>query len=217
MSISGRFFAILGPDGTGKSTVIDELSNYMPKFLNVNKDYIKIIHFRPNLIPNISRLVISRRNKYIEQDFTVPHSARPSGYVLSMFRLFYYFLDYVIGYFVKVRPSLVKGDLVIFDRYFYDFIVDPLRSRVNLPKFIPMVLMKFIPKPTLIVFLDNDATTILQRKRELSASEIVRQISEYRSLIKILPNAISVDGRKPVAEIVERIAMEYIKRITISV
>ncbi len=212
-----QMIVIIGPDGSGKSTVANQLQDIICEIFKWDKKKMRTLHFRPNLLPNIQKLVTFWRSTDTSGDFANPHRAKPSNFVISLFRLFYYFLDYTFGYLVKVYPLLGKLNIILFDRYYYDFIIDPSRSRIKLPRFIPMLLLKLIPKPTLTVLIDNDVDTILHRKQELPVPEIERQIAEYRSLIKYLPNATCVNGRKPIVDIVEEIAIEYIKKITIPV
>lgn len=212
-----QMIVLIGPDGTGKSTVVDHLKEGVCNLMKWDIAKIKIFHFRPNILPNLKKLLPFGGKGTAAEEFTNPHRTKPSNAIFSLIRLLYYIGDYIFGYYYRLHWLFGKHYILLFDRYYYDFIVDPARSRIKLPKFIPMFLLKIVPKPTLTVLIDNDVDTILERKQELPASEIARQIKEYRSLLKLLPNAIAVDGRKSVADIVEEIAAEYIKKITIPV
>jgi thymidylate kinase len=213
ISVQNVSIALIGPDGTGKSTIIESLVKMIPLITKSDTSNVHVFHFRPQMLPNIRQVVTLGRMEESYENFTRPHRAIPSGFTASLFRLFYYLVDYIIGYFIRVRPLLSQYKIVIFDRYFYDFIVDPARSRVKLPKFIPMFLMKLVPKPILCVYLDNDVETILQRKQELPPDELSRQLREYRELVAKFPWFYKVDSRKPVENIVRKISIEYIKRI----
>ncbi len=92
---------------------------------------------------------------------------------------------------------LVRSTCVVFDRYYYDLIVDPCRYRFGGPKFAPIVINKFIPKPDLIILLDAPVEILLQRKQEVSFSEAERQRTEYLNLIKKLPSSVVVNSAQP--------------------
>lgn len=209
-----KMVVIIGPDGTGKTTVIEKLSDHISELCKYDKKKVKIFHFRPSMLPNLKRLLTPNKSRATDEEFTRPHRAQPSGFIMSLFRQLYYFTDYTVGYFIKVRPLFAKGNLVFFDRYFYDFIVDPARSRVKLPQFIPLFLMKLVPKPKVAIYLDNDTETILKRKQELSKNELSRQLTEYRNLTEKFPWFYRVDGRKPVEDIVREISAIYVKEVT---
>ena len=212
-----RMIVLIGADGTGKSTIIEHLKNRAGNLLKWDTARIKILHFRPGILPNLSKLVFWRKGRLAADDSANPHCAKPSNAFVSFIRLLYYTFDYVFGYYVRLRWLFGRHYIILFDRYYYDFIVDPARSRIKLPKIVPMFVMRLIPRPTLTVLIDNDVETILDRKQELPASEIVRQLGEYRTLIKSLPNAISVDGRNSVVDTVDEIVIEYIRNIAMPI
>ncbi|MDQ7786905.1 MAG: hypothetical protein RDU01_04805 [Thermodesulfovibrionales bacterium] len=208
------FLSIIGPDGTGKTTIINALTDLFVDVFKTKHSNICVFHFRPLLLPNLKKLFSLGRHKGIEEDFTKPHRAKPSGVILSIFRLLYYFIDYTIGYLIKVKPLFARNKIVIFDRYYYDFIVDPARARIKLPKIIPITLMKLLPMPAIVIFLDNKAEIIYKRKQELPIEEISRQLVEYNNLTYKYSCFYKVDSSKAVSEIAKEIACEFVKRIT---
>ena len=70
----------------------------------------------------------------------------------------------------------------MYDRYYFDFILDGRRTSIDLGTTLPKALYRFINKPTLNIFLFADAETILKRKQELSASVIEKLTAKYKSL-----------------------------------
>ena len=90
-----------------------------------------------------------------------------------MTRLLYYSLDYIIGYFVKVKSVVRITRLVIFDRYYTDIICDSRRSRIYLNyKFLYRFGKLFIPSLNYNILLTASSETILARKRELDEEDI---------------------------------------------
>lgn len=91
----------------------------------------------------------------------------------SLARLLYYSVDYIIGYFVKVKSVIRITRIVIFDRYYTDIICDSRRSRIYLNyKFLYWFGKLFIPSLNYNILLTASTKTILARKRELDAEGI---------------------------------------------
>jgi len=199
---------LIGPDGCGKSTVAKEIIKKIGN-LSLNGP-AKRRHLRPGLLPSLADLPHPSRwrNGSFPDGPPVkdPHGSKPSGPIISFARLFYYAADYILGYYINVAPhSRWRHKIVLFERYYYDFIVDPLRSRISLPGWVAKSLLPLIPKPDVVIYLDAPPEVILARKQELPLDEIKRQIEAYRSLVQDLPNAHTVDATRPVEEIVNDI------------
>ncbi len=166
---TGILVAILGPDGVGKSTVISGLIGA----LNLGFwGRHRLFHWRPQAL-------FSGRETGIN---TTPHAKTPRGAFLSMAYLTAFFLDHWFGYLFIVRPSLARSNFVLFDRYFHDVLVDPIRYRYGGPKWFARFLSYLVPEPDLVVLLDADQQQIFSRKAELPPDEIERQRRTYRRL-----------------------------------
>lgn len=209
----GSMITIIGPDGSGKSTVADHLKEALCHIMSKDHHDVQIPHFRPNIFPNLKKLLSGKSYDESKEEFTSPHRAAPAGLLSSFFRLTYYWLDYVIGYWFFIRRHCVAGKIFIFDRYFYDFIVDPFRSRIKLPNRILFLFLKITPKPDMAILLNCDSRTIYERKKELPQVEIERQLKIYNKLANKYSNFFVVDSNKSVDKIVNYVTREYIKRI----
>ena len=117
-----------------------------------------------------------------DKDFTNPHRAKLAGKFSSFIRMTYYWLDYVIGMPLILRNNAQFSRFTIFDRYIYDFLVDPRRSRINLPYWLRKGFSKLVKQPKIVFILDAPAELIYKRKQELSLDEISRQLVEFRKL-----------------------------------
>ena len=115
----GMLVALCGPDGCGKSTaavsIIDGLRvSYSPE---KHAHY----HWKPPLFS-----VARRAARPAPAD---PHAEEPRNAVLSLLYFGFHWLEFVLGYWLRVRPIAFRGGLVLIDRYFYDFLVDQRRYR----------------------------------------------------------------------------------------
>ena len=166
----GLSIGFTGPDGSGKTTVIDAI------VANLNKVYtaIQLFHFRPTIIPNLGEAAHKTKLKStVDIDYSNPHRGEKTGKLNSLIRLLYYSVDYIFGYFLKVRPQLRKRSIVIFDRYFTDIIADSRRSRIHLkPQFLYWFGKLLIPKLDYNILLTADRDIILKPKQELTAEGI---------------------------------------------
>lgn len=200
----GIAVAILGTDGAGKSTIIEHIRPVLKTALHGKIFYE---HMRPNLLPSLARL-FGRPVK--EGPTTDPHADKPSGFLGSLVRLSYYTVDYVIGYWIKVFPALVKRPcMYVFDRYFYDYHIDPYRSLISSPRWITKALSLFIPKPDIILCLGADPEIIHARKPELPLEEFKRQIKALRQFCDKNKRAVWIDTGCSIEESVNQ-ALEAI-------
>ena len=170
-SRTGFSIGFTGPDGSGKTTVIDTiLERIAPVFKVAHKYY----HFRPALFGNLGDVAHSAGiKKEVDRNYNDPHRGSKTGKANSLLRLCYYSLDYIIGYFIKVKSATRITRIVIFDRYFTDIICDSRRSRIYLgPKFLYWWGKLFIPTLDYNILLTASSETILARKRELDEEGI---------------------------------------------
>ena len=169
----GKMIVLLGTDGAGKSTVIEAIK---PALMDATHKALLVKHLRPRLFPPLGR--IKEKTRDDNEVVTDPHGAVASGYFLSLVRLAYYFLDYTIGYWLLIRPALSKSpNIVLFDRYAYDILLDPKRLRINLPQWALRIFVNIVPKPDLTICLYGDPEVLAQRKNELPVQEVERQVN----------------------------------------
>ena len=181
---------LLGPDGVGKSSVINGIGSGWSAGFRECKSY----HLRP--IP-------FRRQRQPETNCD-PHGKPARGTLVSVFKLVYLLLANWLGYLAAVRPQLAQGTLVLFDRYFPDCLVDPKRYRLPPScQCITKLIASLLPEPDLYLVLDAPMSVLQQRKREVTQEESERQRKAYAMGLARLPNLAVVDAARPLAEVVE--------------
>jgi thymidylate kinase len=198
-----NFISVQGADGTGKSTFIEGLVKAIA-FYNVSEiSKSHVYHHRPKILPNLGAAGEKAKVMKEDKDFTNPHRAKPSGFIVSFIRMTYYWLDYVIGVPLKLRKDVQFDRFTIYDRYIYDFLIDPHRSRINLPYWIRKLFTNMAIQPRIVFVLIADAETIYKRKQELTIDEINRQLGEFSKLAKTHKRFVVIDASKSPEDMVE--------------
>lgn len=184
----GFTVAFLGTDGSGKSTLIESVTAPIGRMLHSKVHYE---HLRPNMLPSLARLAGKPQK---EGPTTDPHGGKVAGRISSLVRFAYYYVDYVVGYWLKIYPILVKRpSMVFFDRYYYEYMIDPRRCAVRLPRGWARFWSWFIPKPDLILCLGGDPEKIYARKPETSLEEVQRQVAELKCFCDGNKRAVWID------------------------
>jgi thymidylate kinase len=187
----GLWIALFGPDGAGKSAAIQRLA---PQFSLSFRD-IKRFHFRPRF----------RRGWQDAPPVTNPHGKSPRGFLLSIPKLFYWLADYCYAYVAVIRPALLNSTLIIFDRYYPDVLVDPVRYRLPASTlWFAKFLARLVPSPDLYILLDVPAEVLQQRKPEVACQESRRQRLVYLQMFHSLPNAFIVDAAGSLDEVTQQ-------------
>jgi len=189
--------AFIGTDGSGKSTIINQVK---PVLNEIFTNGVHYEHMRPNYIPSIAILLGSDKEKP-NGPVTNPHGSSESGIFGSLVRWSYYMLDYTFGFYKKVYSIKAnKSRVWIFDRYYYDYLIDPKRSRIKLPKWILRMGQFIIPEPDIILCLGADSEIMHNRKPELPLHEVKRQVTELKLFCANHKRAVWIDTGKSIEE-----------------
>ncbi len=182
-SNSGFVVTFSGVDGVGKSTVIEQIALKIEKQL---RKRVVILRHRPSLLPILSVYTKGKEKAHTDVISSLPRQGKNNSLFSSLFRFSYYYFDYLIGQFVIYFKYTLRGHVVIYDRYYFDFINDSRRSNIQLPKFITKSGYLFLLKPKFNFFLFEEAQVILKRKKELDESTINALTIEYKTLFENL-------------------------------
>ncbi|WP_264566415.1 hypothetical protein [Flavobacterium sp. N3904] len=184
-SLNNRGFVITfsGVDGAGKSTVIENIALRVEKQL---RKKVVVLRHRPSVLPILSVWTKGKEKAHQDAIESLPRQGKNNSLLSSLFRFSYYYMDYVLGQFVVYFKHIFRGHVLIYDRYYFDFINDSKRSNIELPKKLTVFCYRFLLKPKFNFFLFADADIILKRKQELSKMTIEKLTQDYHSLFESL-------------------------------
>lgn len=119
------------------------------------------------------------------------------------------FLDTWITLLVSKSKIRDKPDILIFDRYVYDTMIDIAcafgKGEQEISKMLRSNWLRFFPKPDLLILIDLDAEQAIKRKDDVpSISYLLERQPHYR-LIADICGAKKIDGSKSVDEIASQI------------
>ena len=173
--------SFMGVDGSGKSTLIELLR----KKLKNKFRKIKYIHLRPYLILLDKSTVQAN-----------PHKSKKTWPILlNFFRILYWLIIYRFFFYLFGNNS---NQLIIFDRYAHDLMIDPIRYKFNLPINIAKFILDLFPNPNLWIVVNAPIKVLEKRKKELPTKELKRQIRTYLNFAKQRKNSIVVNTNNSV-------------------
>lgn len=184
---TGLTVCVLGPDGAGKSTVIQAVEQHAKRA------------FRSSMRAHLRHRFRSMPKN--APPVTVPHARPPYGLALSLTKLVYLLPVYWVGFLAIGLPKKLRSTLILFDRYFHDLLADPLRYRYGGPMWLASMFARLMPTPDIFIILDAQAPVLQSRKSEVPAAESGRQRQAYLYLAKQLPNAHVIDASQPMEQV----------------
>jgi serine O-acetyltransferase len=180
--------ACLGPPGSGKSSVIQSLSG---KPLDVFEN-VHMMELRPGVMRAGTIKPTSNTRK-----------REPRGRFTTIVKLMMFVADYWLGYWLWIRPKLVRSTLVVSNRYFDDVLVDPRLYRIDRALAFARLLLRWVPRPELWLVFDIPSQALQTREgRELGEEEATRQRGEYRRLLRGHENVVVLDADQPLERVV---------------
>ena len=179
----GFMVTFSGVDGAGKSTIIGIVKKTIEK--KYRKEVVVLRH-RPGILPILSAIKHGKVKAEKIAGKVLPRKGKNKSYISSALRFAYYYLDYLIGQVYVYVKYILRGKIVVYDRYYFDFINDAKRTNIKVNKKVATALYCFVMKPKLNIFLYATVETILTRKQELNAADIYEMNKSYTSLFDAL-------------------------------
>lgn len=197
----GITLVLLGPDGSGKSSVAEQLLNALHG--TFYKDKSLHVHWKPK--------VFLRRRRDERAPTANPHGQKPRGWLASQAALLFHWTEYLAGQLIQFGPVLFRSGMVLIERHHYDFEVDPLRYRLQPPCSVLKLAFRRLPQPDLVFLLDAPVQVLQSRKPEVTPEECQRQRDAYRAVIAQLPNAHLVNCTQSIDAVVRTILGETLR------
>lgn len=167
-----------GPDGSGKTSVIEEISKMVTSCLGLKLEYKR---HRPFIFPMLSRLKGTEQAIVSGLHSDIRAKAPAKG--LSMYlRYLYYLIDFLLGQFVIGLRRRISGKIIIYDRYYYDFICDPERTNITRNTVFARLYELLIRDLDLNIFIRVNADLALKRKKELTRADYIELSDRYEAL-----------------------------------
>lgn len=201
---TGGWIAVMGPDGAGKSAVIEAIREQF----RFAYHKVKCFHLRPkSLLPG----------KQTHEAVTNPHGRPPRGMLLSIAKVFFLIADYWLGYALQIAPAMRRSQLIIFDRYIHDLLVDSKRIRYGGPAWLLRLAARVVPHPDLVILLDAPPDVLWSRKQEVPYNEVMRQRDGYVRIARHLPFAVVVNAAQALPDVIadiDQAIVNYFERRT---
>lgn len=184
---AGLHVVFLGPDGSGKSSVIE---CYMREMAQAFRR-IEYRHLKPGPARGSGSAPV-----------TDPHAQKPRRVWGSIAKLMHFWASYLSGIVLWLYPRYVRSTLLVFDRYYHDLLADPARYRYGAPLSLARWMGRLLPQPDLVFILDAPAEVLQSRKQEVPFEESVRQRTAYRQLKGEYARAHIIDASQPLDQVV---------------
>lgn len=187
----GLSVVVLGPDGSGKSSVVEAVASRLgPAFSGVERR-----SFPPALRQWPDTVTRSH-----------PQAAPPRSPVSSAVRATAYWGVHAwLAHLGVIGPKLVNNRLILHDRHLMDTLIDQKRYRYSGPTRLLRWIVAATPRPGLVILLDAPAEVVQARKGELTLDETRRQLEAYRKLVGSLSFGTLVDADASLGVVVQRV------------
>ena len=186
----GLWITFIGVDGSGKSTLLEK---FVSDLENPTHGKVYNYHFRPKLLP-------ARSRNQNPSEFVNPSNIRSRLRLKNHLKISYLFVDYILGYFFKIRRRLAaEGGVIVSDRGHYDLLYDP--DRISLPKLgrVWRKLWTLLPEPDAVFVIVADPDIITLRKPERDSNSIISMQHELDILVQNNPKMHLVENNSDIA------------------
>jgi thymidylate kinase len=177
---TGCWIAFLGPDGCGKSLILDAIGReFASAFHTVSYDQMR---------PGGGR---RSSNQGLIND---PNGEPPLGRLAFIAKVIGMWLDYMLGYLLRILPGVFRTQLIFLDRCQLDLLVDGMLLRNGGSPWLLRATVRLSPRPDLVIFFDAPPEVLRSRTQEVPIDEVARQRAAYLQLAQRLPSSVVVNA-----------------------
>ena len=180
--------AFLGCDGSGKSTVIKEVT----RRLGEQGHTVSTGHWRPTPFGKRGSGTSAADD---------PHGQPPRGFASSVAKLGWLWINWWAGWLGGLARQRRNG-WVLYDRYHGDLVVDPKRYRYGGPMWLARMASRCMPQPDAVFFLDAEPDVLLSRKQEVSREALATARKAYLELCTGNSRCHVIDASRPLEDVV---------------
>lgn len=180
-----QLIVILGTDGSGKSTILSEIEHD----LNEKAKNYKTYYFAPGFL-----------TRYRSDGSGTPNTDPHKGKQYSAIFVFAKILLMLFEFNAGIRKARQTHDILIFDRFIHDLLVDPIRYRMGRVRWWMPVLLKLAPAPDLVIVISAPAEVVHQRKQEMPLEESERQIVAYKNIVTRFSRSLIIENTETIAK-----------------
>ncbi|HNQ73011.1 MAG TPA: hypothetical protein PKN95_05345 [Verrucomicrobiota bacterium] len=201
----GTFCVLVGLDGAGKTTLARNLCEYVA--MEGGFSGVRYFHWRPRIFRSFELPLPEFKNLPRKS----PLAPNCCNAILSGVRLLKNVLLIHIAFAWRVRPLLKRNHLVLIDRFFYNYYLDPVSMKYAGPAVWIAWVRRLLPQPDVVIKLAAPPEILRQRKQELSDAEIRRQMELLADLPVLSSRVLAADAAQPAAAVAHAVLAEIRK------
>lgn len=198
----GDFIVLFGPDGSGKSTLAGLLC---AGFADVYGRGVARFHLVPRLGVE-ARLSARLRERRLAVATHWELKRRRSPVVVSLLRLARLWMSFWLGYAFWIAPRLLRGQLVVGERWCFDFVYDPEAKGIHLPGWLCRMAFATCPKPRRAFALTGPFEAIAARQSDVPPLDVADQLRRIREYLIGRPGIEELDATQPLERVYDSVA-----------
>ena len=209
--MTSKLIYIFGADGTGKTSVCQELSRHLEsKGYKVSIQWMRFNHFLAKIVNAVGRLLgLSYRETYDDGTVIGYHDYYKSPLLSFIFTLATVIDSFIAGLIRVIMPLYCRNHIMILDRYIYDVLVDVAIDTGDeniFTKWPAKALKLILPKKAVSILLTLEPELALERRSVLKWDKtLTKRMRYYNELASIEPDINVIDNSKKLEHTIQAI------------